>query len=325
MISSGKDILVAGCGAVGSVFGCLLRKAGHKVSLLGRPWHLDAIRAGGLRMDGIWGSHTAAGFTVFNHPNELAGFSYDLILITVKSYDTRSMVDAVSPLLREDGLALSLQNGLGNIETLAESFGSSRSLGASVLVGAKNAAPGAVTVTVQAAPVVVGPIDSAAAISMERTRGWMNIFTEAGIPCEATEQILSHIWAKVFYNASLNPLGALLRVHYGALAETGELRNIMDQIIEEAFQVAQRKNVELLWERAGQYRKLFYEKLVPKTCDHQSSMLQDLERGKRTEIDALNGKIWSYARQLGLATPFNETLTRLIQAKERRVPSATVS
>ena len=80
-----------------------------------------------------------------------------------------------------------------------------------------------------------------------------------------------------------------------------------------------------IWERAGEYPKLFYEKLVPKTCDHQSSMLQDLERGKRTEIDALNGKIWSYARQLGLPTPFNETLTRLIRAKERLVPSAIVS
>jgi 2-dehydropantoate 2-reductase len=321
MTSPGKDILVAGCGAVGSVFGRLLSKAGHKVTLLGRSWHLDAIRAGGLRMDGIWGSHTAGGFTLFNDPSELAEFSYDLILITVKSYDTRSMVDAVSPLLREDGLALSLQNGLGNIETLAESFGASRSLGASVLVGAKNPVPGAVTVTVQAAPVVIGPLDSAV-ISMERTRGWMNIFTEAGIPCETTERILSHIWAKVFYNAALNPLGALLGVHYGALAETAELRNIMDQIIEEAFQVAQRKNVELLWERAEKYRKLFYERLVPRTYDHQSSMLQDLERGKRTEIDALNGKIWSYGRQLGIVTPFNETLTRLIRAKERLVPSA---
>jgi 2-dehydropantoate 2-reductase len=151
----------------------------------------------------------------------------------------------------------------------------------------------------------------------------MTLFTEAGIPCEATGQILSHIWAKVFYNAALNPLGALLGVHYGALAETAELRAVMDQVIEEAFQVAQRKNVELLWGRAGQYRKLFYEKLVPKTYDHQSSMLQDLERGKRTEIDALNGKIWSYARQLGLSTPFNETLTRLIHAKERLPASAT--
>jgi 2-dehydropantoate 2-reductase len=273
-------------------------------------------------MEGIWGSHAAGGFALVSDASELAACSYDLILITVKSYDTRTMVDAVSPLLRQDGLAISLQNGLGNMETLAESFGSSRSLGASVLVGAKNPAPGAVTVTVQAAPVVIGPLDPAAT-SMERTRGWIKIFAEAGIPCEATERILSHIWAKVFYNAALNPLGALLHVHYGALAETAELRDVMDQIIEEAFQVAQRKNVELLWERAGQYRQLFYEKLVPKTYDHQSSMLQDLERGKRTEIDALNGKIWSYGRGLGLVTPFNETLTRLIRAKERPAASAT--
>ena len=113
-------------------------------------------------------------------------------------------------------------------------------------------------------------------------------------------------------------MGALLQVHYGALGERAELKEVMDEIIEEAFVVARGKGVRLLWRTADEYRELFYGKLVPATYDHQSSMLQDLERGRRTEIDAINGTVWAYGRELSLPTPYNETMTRLIRARERR-------
>lgn len=309
-------ILVAGCGAVGSVFGCLLRKAGHQVALLGREWHLSAVRSKGLDMDGLWGSHRAKGFELAARLSDLKG-PYDLILLSVKAYDTQRLAQGLTPLLRADGVAIALQNGLGNVESLAEAFGAPRSLGASILVGARLPEPGRVTVTVQAAPIVIGPLDPGPQ-PMEKSSYWAALFNRSGIPCEATERILSHIWAKVFYNAPLNALGALLQVHYGALGEEPELKAIMDRIIEEAFEVARRKGVKLLWESAEEYRALFYRNLLPATYHHQSSMLQDLERGRRTEIDALNGKIWRYGEALGLKTPFNEAMTRLIWEREKR-------
>ena len=311
-------ILIAGTGPIGSTFGCLLRKAGYDVTLLGREWHLRAIAARGLELDGLWGTHRAEGFKLASQACELAG-PYDLILIAVKAYDTKGMVEEVASRLASNGLAISLQNGLGNIETLAERLGPGRSLGASILVGAKIAEPGRATVTVQAAPVIIGPLDPAAAGAMERTRHIAELFNEARIPCEPTDLILSHLWAKVFYNAPLNPLGALLQVHYGALSEQAELKAVMDEIIEEAFTLARRKGVRLLWRTADEYRELFYGKLVPATYNHQSSMLQDLEKGRRTEIDALNGKIWGYGRELDFPTPYNETMTRLIRAREQRL------
>lgn len=150
-----------------------------------------------------------------------------------------------------------------------------------------------------------------------KVQDWLAAFKAAGVSCESTDDILSHLWAKVFYNAPLNPLGALLQVHYGILGEEPDLKTIMDYVIEEAFEVAARKRVKLLWQRADEYRELFYRSLLPATYNHQSSMLQDLALGKRTEIDAINGRIWRYGTETGSATPFNEALTRLIWQREK--------
>ena len=318
---SGSRILIAGCGAIGSIFACLLRQAEYDVTILGRPFHLNAIAAGGLRLDGIWGDHYASDFHVATTAAEISG-PFDLVLIAVKAYDTLSMVEAVAPLIADEGIAVSLQNGLGNIEILARAFGPERSLGANVLVGAAIPQPGRVTVTVQAAPIILGPLEISDCVMLEKIHAWARAFNGAAIPCESTTRVLSHLWAKVFYNAPLNPLGALLDVHYGVLAEEPELRMIMDRVIDEAFEVAARKNIECLWKDADEYREYFYGHLVPSTYDHRSSMLQDLQRGRRTEIDAINGQIWRYGEEAHIPTPYNEIMTRLIWQRERRRQAA---
>ncbi|MET0503200.1 MAG: ketopantoate reductase family protein [Candidatus Binatia bacterium] len=318
---SNPRILVAGCGAIGSVFGCLLREAGHDVALLGRENHLKAIHTCGLRLNGIWGDHYADGFTLATKISDLSGI-YDLVLISVKSYDTESIARDVAAFINDDGLVASLQNGLGNIETLAKIFGAERSLGANVLVGATIPEPGRATVTVQAAPVIIGPLEVSDCVMMERIHYWIRAFKQAHIPCAATVQILSYLWAKIFYNAPLNALGALLQVPYGVLGDQPELRRIMDRVVDEAFLVAASKGVEILWKTVDEYRELFYSHLIPSTYNHQSSMLQDLQRGRLTEIDAINGQIWRYGRELGILTPFNETLTRLIWERERKFKQA---
>jgi 2-dehydropantoate 2-reductase len=299
------------------MFACLLRQARHDVTLLGRPSHLAAIGNRGLRLDGIWGTHFADQFHLATRIDQLSG-PYQLMLVSVKSYDTEGVVPGLFPLIDDEGLAISLQNGLGNLEMLARTFGAARSLGANVLVGAEIPEPGRVTVTVQAAPIVMGPLELSDCVTMESIHQWIRAFNQAGIPCETTTRILSYLWAKVFYNAPLNPLGALLDVHYGALGDEPDLRAIMDRVIEEAFQIARQKGLELLWPDSGEYRKFFYGHLLPSTYDHRSSMLQDLQRGRRTEIDAINGRIWRYGADLNLPTPANETLTRLIWQRERR-------
>lgn len=311
-------ILVAGAGALGSVFGGFLRRAGDDVTLLGRAAHVEAIAHHGLRIDGLWGEHVVDGFTVASDPATLRG-PFDAILVTVKSYDTAAVGAAVAPLLAADGVLISLQNGLGNVETLESLAGASRTLGARVIFGAAVPEPGRVVVTVFADPTAIGALAPGSdARRDDAARAWAARIDAAGVPAVYTDRLAALLWAKVFYSAALNPLGALLGVHYGALPERDGSRALMDAVLDEAFAVARAEGVVLPWPSAAAYRDEFYGRLVPATYDHRSSMLQDLERGRRTEIDAITAAIVRRGRAHGIATPVNEAIARLLRVVETR-------
>jgi len=309
-------ILIAGAGALGSVFGGFLRKADHQVTLLGRAWHLDAIGEKGLRIEGIWGSHKVGNFTLATSPDNLTE-SYDLILVTVKSYDTEMMAGKLVPFAKNGSLTVSLQNGLGNTEILSSIIGAGNVVSGRVIFGAEITEPGLVKVTVIADDVVLGPpIKGAKIPEPDKINTIVGLFLEAGIPSRYDENIQGLIWAKAFYNCALNPLGALFGMNYGKLADNQNARLVMNQVVSEAFQVALSREVALPWESPEHFLKVFYEEMVPPTRNHRPSMLQDLERGRLTEIDALNGRISSWAQEACLNVPVNETITRLIKIKE---------
>lgn len=309
-------ILIAGAGALGSVFGGFLRRAGDDVTLLGRAAHLDAIARDGLRIDGLWGAHVVRGFACASAAADLAG-EFDAILLPVKAPDTAAMARAVVPHLAAGGVIVSLQNGLGNVETVEAIAGAERTLGARVIFGAAVPAPGRASVTVFADPTAIGAL--APGIHPERdaaARAWAARCDAAGVPTVYTDRLPALLWAKVFYNAALNPLGALRRVHYGALPEAAETRAIMDAVIDEAFAVARADGAALPWPSADAYRGEFYGRLVPATYHHRSSMLQDLSLRRRTEIMAINGEIVRRGALHGIPTPVNADLVRRIQAAE---------
>lgn len=316
-----EPILIAGAGALGSVFGGMLRRAGWPVTLLGRRVHLQAIERRGLSIGGLWGTHSVSGFSLATDSGELAG-PYATVLLTVKAYDSASVVRLIAPHLAPHGVVISLQNGLGNTEEAAAVVGQERVLGGRVIFGAILAEPGRVQVTVYAEPVMLGSPAPSRHPALDAAAGrWARIFDEAGIPCRQTEEILGYLWAKVFYNAPLNPLGAILGLTYGDLAADADLRVLMDGIIEEAYAVAVARRVPLHWGSAAAFREAFYGRLVPATAAHRSSMLQDIERGRATEVDAINGRIWEYGRSAHVPTPLNAAVTRLVRATARRVHS----
>ncbi len=315
-----ERILVAGAGAIGSVLGGALGAAGHDITLLGRREHLDAIVRGGLRLSGIFGDRIVRGLKLADAPERLTG-QFALILLTVKSYDTEAMADAICDRVAHDGVIVSMQNGIGNIEVLIARFGAPRVLGARVIFGAEIPAPGAAHVTVIAAPVAIGPAPAlhrdCAPVLERRAADIAAMFDRAGVPAIAVADVMPVLWAKLLYNVALNPLGALLELHYGALAEDPDLRAIMDSAINEAFAVARAVKIALPFSDADAYRRVFYEKLVPPTFDHRPSMLYDLKVRGRTEIGALNGRIVELAGEHGMAAPTNEMLVRMIRAAER--------
>jgi len=313
-------VLIAGAGAIGSVFAGMLAKSGEAVTMLGRKAHLDRIAREGLELSGLSGEHRVDGMELVDDPRRLEQ-AFGLVLCTVKSYDTATMADAIAGHVADDCLVVSVQNGLGNIETLAERLGPARVIGARVIFGAELVDSGKVRVTVFAEPVAVGPtpaINGAATAGLRfRAAALAEGLSRCGIPTRACADIMPVLWAKLLYNAALNPLGALLGLHYGALGDDPDLRAIMDDTIEEAFAVAQRANVTLPFPDAASYRQFFYQKLLPRTLNHRPSMLYDLERRGRTEIGALNGKLVELGERLGVETPNNRMLTRLIHARER--------
>jgi 2-dehydropantoate 2-reductase len=306
--------LVMGAGALGSVFGGLLHHSGQSVAFIGRGVHFAQIITQGLTIDGIWGEFQVGALV----PQSDSADQYDVILLCVKSFDTQEACRRVRGLLAPAGLIVSVQNGLGNLEIIAQEFGAERTLGARVIFGAQIIRPGLARVTVYAEPVLVGAM---APGSPHPALGLLAAdLNRAGIPALQVNNILTHLWGKVLYNCALNPLGAILGVPYGALGDHPQTRELMRLIIEEIYQVAGAQQVSLTQADAAAYFKFFMENLVPATAGHWPSMWQDLKAGRRTEIEALNGAICRFGAAAGVPTPYNDAISRLVRFLEDNPP-----
>ena len=322
-MKSMNNYLVFGAGAIGSVIGGFLAKSGEKVTLFGRKSYMDAVKKEGLRISGIWGEHHIKNLSCFSELKGLTNHNFDIILFSVRAYDTSSALRQIAPLVGQDTLVVSLQNGLGNVEKIAEIIGPEKTVGGRVIFGAKKMEPGHVAVTVYAEEVMLGPIQSAEKDSRNKVYEKMKILaekmTQSGVPTKPTLEIEKYLWAKVLYNSALNPLSALLSATYGELAENPFTHKIMEDIIREIFKVANAKKVKLFWDKPEGYFEKFFEQEVPPTAAHRSSMLQAIESGRKVEIDALNGAIVEFAFQENISVPYNDLLTRLVKAKEHRI------
>ncbi len=308
-------ILVMGAGAIGSVVGGFMAQAGHETTLVGRDPHMQAIQHQGLRISGIWGAHHVTALRVRTDVEGLFAGDFDLICITVKSYDTATAVEKIRRLVDADTLVCAYQNGLGNAETIAAAIGWDHTVGVRAIYGARITAPGAVEVTVIAHPTALGVYDPAAPV--DRVQAIAAAMDEAGLPTRYTGEIGALLWGKVAYNCALNPLSALLDAPYGVLLEMGETRAIMREVVDELYAVGNAMAVPLDPPAPGDYVRLLFDELIPPTAAHYASMREDFRRGRRTEIEALNGAIVRYGGEYGVSCPTNLLLTRLVRARER--------
>lgn len=309
-------ILIFGAGAIGSVFGGFL-SAHHDVTLLGRKPHLDAIRKTGLRISGIWGNHCFKSFHLVTDWKKLAKArpEFDLILVTVKSYDTPQAARAIRSLICPATLVVSLQNGIGNIEALQRDLPKKQIIAGRIIFGVEALGPGRVKVTVIADPAGIG--ETMTRRITPRARRTARLFDQAGIPAVPCRDVRALLWMKVIYNAALNPLASLMECHYGKLTESLATRLLMDQVIDEIYQVTGAAGIRMPIAHAAEYKKIFYSKLVARTYLHHPSMLQDLTRGKRTEIDAITGAVIRLAEEQKIYTPINKRLWEMVRLKER--------
>jgi len=309
-------ILVYGAGAVGQAIGGMLAADGHSVDFIIRERYIQGIKAFGLSITGIFGDYTidSAKLGLFPSLEPVRGKSYDYILITTKSYDTGEAVKELVKIDKGGFVVVSMQNGCGNIETITEQFGDERSLAARVITGFVIERPGLVRITVTADSIHIGGnIEGEIPKSAVKLAEAIN---KAGLPCSATPFINRDLLAKLLYNSALNPLGAALGVHYGVLGDDPHSRSIMNAVIEEVFAVITAMGKRTHWNSAEEYEEFFYHKQIPATYNHRSSMLQDLEMGKRTEVDDLTGYVSSKGAQYGIPTPVCDTMSEIIRFLE---------
>jgi len=307
-------VLILGAGAIGSVLGGFLAKAGYDVTLLGRAWHVDVIKREGLRITGLWGTHHIRTLSTATDPETAAARGpFEWVLVCVKAHQTAGILPVLSTVLGPSTLVCALQNGLGNYETLIQAVSPARVALGRVIFGVE-IEPGHVHVTVCADDVLIGAPDarfpSADAVALAQQ------LNASGVPARPTTSIMTAVWAKVLYNCALNGLSTLLEVPYGDLLKHPVTPSIIRAIIEEAYHVANAQRIALEPSTAAAYTELLFTTLIPATASHYSSMLQDVRRGKATEIEALNGALVRRGAHAGVATPMNALLTRLVHAKE---------
>jgi 2-dehydropantoate 2-reductase len=312
------NIIVFGAGAVGLGIGSCLVRDDARVTFVARPATRRDVQENGLRRSGIFGEvrFPPERFRVVERIDDVGDEQVDCVLVCVKSFDSPVAADAIAAAgaCRADSCKVVLfQNGWGNFEVFARRIEPRRIYSARVITGFQLLSPGHVQVTVHADAIKIGSLAGADASEMEDLA---RRITEGGIPAETTTTIERDLWAKMLYNCCLNPLGAVLETHYGALGDSAPTRAIMEEIAREVFAVMQAAVHQTHWADAAGFLADFYGQMLPATYAHQSSMLQDLRVGRRTEIDAINGAVVELGERLGVATPYNRTMRDLVRFKE---------
>ncbi len=315
-------VLVYGAGALGQAIGCMLAADGHQVTLVLRPRFIDVLKAQGLTVTGIFGTYQISGEQLELIPelSQTSGSDLDMILLTTKTYGTDTALDDIVALSQCSCPVVSLQNGCGNLEKLTARLGEERSLAGRVITGFEIEQSAQVKITVSADAVHIG--GSVRGAIPPAAQQLAEALDHAGLPTIAVEDVYQSLYAKLLYNCALNPLGAILGVHYGALGESKDTKQIMNKVIDETFAVIHALGGATPWPDAATYRTLFYDNLVPATYNHRASMLQDLENNKPTEVEAMVGYVSNQGRLHGVETPACELLADLLRFKEQRQRAA---
>jgi 2-dehydropantoate 2-reductase len=292
-------ITILGAGALGSVIGGLLSKE-HDVTLIARSEHAEAISKKGLRISGQLVE------TFYPHTVTTASLlpEQDLVLITTKAYDTENAATQVAPLVGKNTIVASLQNGMGNAEILEQHFGDRAVIGVPFL-GATYLEPGMIRLA-GLKEVVVGH----ARYDISWAKPVAEIFSAAGIPSRAKEDINPMVWLKAIVNASINPLTVMARMENGFILEHKELLGISKAACNEGGMAAKSNAIAL--EVEDPFETVL--EVLRTTAKNRSSMLQDVERGKRTEIDQINGALVRKGEDRGVPMPVNRSLWELIRS-----------
>ncbi len=293
-------VAIMGAGAVGCYYGAMLARAGHPVTIVARPQHVEAVQERGLILE--TGSFTEA-VRVDATVDPSGVVDADIILFCVKSTDTVAAGREMAPYVERNGLVLSLQNGVDNAERLQTTLGRPV-VPTAVYVAVDMPEPGHVRHHGRG-ELVIGP--------SPKSRDIATAFQHAGIPTEISDNVDEVLWAKLIVNCAYNALSAIAQQPYGRLMDVEGVRDVMTDIVAECLAVAERLNIKV----SGDILSTVLE-LAASMPNQYSSTAQDLARGKKSEIDHLNGYVVQTAAKLGIKAPVNRALLVLVKLLERK-------
>ena len=303
---SWPKIAVVGAGAVGGYFGGLLARAGAPVVMIGRPAFVEAVKKNGLFLDALQ----------FQESVRVAGSSElsavrgaEIILFCVKTTDNSTTARALAPLLAPGALVLSMQNGVDNVEQICAAAAID-ALPAVVYVAASVPEPGRVK-HVGRGDLVVGPEN-------EKTKRIAAAFSRAQVPCLISENIEGELWTKLVWNCALNAVSALGRAKYGLIASSPDAWKVVETAVYEVLAVARAAGIHPPGLEEPKAALAGALKIAKQMAEALSSTGQDMNRGRRTEIDSLNGYISRRGAELGVPTPVNHALYALVKLAEGR-------
>ncbi len=300
-------IVVIGPGATGCLFvAYLIKGGGQEVWLLDKnSARAKVIKEQGIMVEGITGEWKVK-VNITCDACE-AGVA-DLIIISVKSYDTREALKHIKPLFKATSLVLTLQNGLGNAEIISEVVPPENVLGGITNQGVTSLGFGKIR-HAGSGETTIGRLDGKIPVELCDIR---ELFNKAGLVTLISKDIKALIWSKLIINVGINALTAITRLKNGKLIEFEGTRKILEDAVAEAVRVARRKRVRLIYDDPLSKA----EAVCQATSENISSMLQDVLKSKRTEIDFINGMIVRYSQELGIAVPVNTVLTNLVKTIE---------
>ena len=291
-----ESVLIVGTGALATLFAARLSAAGTPVTVLG-TWSegLAALHQNGAGLDGM------GSFPVQTSGSQVDGCQAKFALVLVKSWQTQRAARQLSSCLAHDGLALTLQNGLGNDAILAGKLDWSRVARGVTTLGATLLAPGLVRLAGD------GPVSLEA---HPRLAPLQELLLQAGFDVKVVGDVQTLVWSKLVVSSAINPLTALLRIKNGELLTLPTARGLLGALARETASVAGMLGVDLQFQDPVHAT----EEVAVRTAENTSSMLQDVLRGSPTEIDAINGAVVQKAEEGGLKLPVNQVLLSLVKA-----------
>jgi 2-dehydropantoate 2-reductase len=301
---------VFGIGAMGCLFGARLTPY-TDVTLIGQwPEQLAALRRGPLRIVSGGGDEERATLRATGDVDTVG--PVDVALIVTKAPKTAAAGEGAARVLKADGVAITLQNGVGNLEILADHVGAARAALGVTTIGAAMDGPGRLRYGGSGLTVL------ATRPEIDRlVRALAALMAQAGMAVEVAEDVAAQVWGKLAINAAINPLTALLRVPNGVLLDSASARLIMRQAATEVAAVAAAQGIALPFEDAAARA----EDVARLTAHNRSSMLQDAQRGVTTEIEAICGAVVRAGESAGIETPVNRMLYQMIKTLEESYPA----